>query len=380
MIGRLGAGSLVLLSLVLVGLAMHAVWSLIRNNHSLNDVKARHELVELYHAAEVALLETQASGERFGSTRTAEDRSDFEMQVAGVVAALTQLTMSGGAEELALMSAIFAQHADELEALPAYIDAVQAGEEQAFEFDTMTVPAIAAQLSLRRAEVSAESENALADFRSGLDDQVFVALGVFGFGLPLALGAMVFLLRYQRNERVAEFKVASLKAISSTDSLTGVGNLRAFQDQLAEEAVLARKDNSVLSLALLDLDYFKNVNDELGHPEGDYLLARFGSSLQRLDQDPEFGRVSAFRLGGDEFALLMPRIDELQAHSLLALLKQACPEFLGDRTFSAGIAVSKGNDIEPEELRKRADASLYLAKRAGRDRVVTNGAPAEPAA
>ena len=380
MIGRLGSGSLLLLSLVLLGLALHAVWALTQNNRSLSDVKARHEIVELYHAAEVALLKAQANGERFGNSGSAEDRSDFETQVAGIVATLTQLTLFGGPEELALTGEIFTQYAAELESLPAYLDAIQAGEEPAFQFDTQTVPAITAQLSVRRAQVSAETENVLAGFSSGLDNQVYVALGVFGFGLPLAMGAMLFLLRYQRNERVAEFKLATLKAIAITDSLTGVGNLRAFQDQLAEEAELAQKDDTVLSLAILDLDHFKNVNDEFGHPEGDYLLARFGSLLQRI-QESELGRVNAFRLGGDEFALLMPCIDDLQAHSLLALLRQSAPGFLGGRTFSAGIAVRKGKDVEPDELRKQADASLYLAKRAGRDRVVViNGVLREPAA
>ncbi|HSM38758.1 MAG TPA: bifunctional diguanylate cyclase/phosphodiesterase [Candidatus Limnocylindrales bacterium] len=153
-----------------------------------------------------------------------------------------------------------------------------------------------------------------------------------------------------------------------SDPLTGLGNHRAFQEELARQIDLALSGGHVLSLALIDLDDLKRTNDERGHAAGDRLLAAMGRLVATSMRSGDRG----FRVGGDEFAILFPHNDADSAHgSLHRLLAMA----LGDEgatdgrpvySFSAGI--SSYPDLSPDasRLRRQADAALLWAKRHGR--------------
>ena len=158
---------------------------------------------------------------------------------------------------------------------------------------------------------------------------------------------------------------------ADADPLTGLSGRRPFQPSL--EARLADRKYSVVALALLDLDGFKQQNDRLGHSHGDRVLMGLADAFDELAADDV-----PFRLGGDEFAVILPGSDEDQATEALERVRAAlAPRFPG-ATFSAGIAVSHAAEpVGLQELWERSDAALYEAKRLGRRRTVTFASMAE---
>ncbi|HEX6475317.1 MAG TPA: diguanylate cyclase, partial [Candidatus Limnocylindria bacterium] len=158
-----------------------------------------------------------------------------------------------------------------------------------------------------------------------------------------------------------------------TDPLTGLGNHRAFQEELDRQVEGAQRYKAPISLVLIDLDDFKSINDTKGHAFGDQALTHFGAlvkrGLRKVDR--------AFRVGGDEFAILLPQTDGPAANIVIrrllasalqpALRSQVDP---GGLSFSAGISSVPESAADRAELYTQADAALYAAKRAGRTEVV----------
>ena len=159
-----------------------------------------------------------------------------------------------------------------------------------------------------------------------------------------------------------------LRALSITDSLTGIYNRRYFQDRLKGEMLRLNRMSGALSLIMLDIDHFKRINDQHGHAVGDGVLQelckRIGQRLRRTDV--------FCRLGGEEFVVLCPNTDGAQAYSLAMQLWQslrdAAMEPVGVVTASFGVA-SWRIDEGIDGLLLRADSAVYVAKQAGRDRV-----------
>ncbi|MDR7285622.1 diguanylate cyclase (GGDEF)-like protein/PAS domain S-box-containing protein [Pseudomonas corrugata] len=159
-----------------------------------------------------------------------------------------------------------------------------------------------------------------------------------------------------------------LRALSITDSLTGIHNRRYFQERLTTEMIRVQRGGGELSVIMLDIDHFKRINDQHGHAVGDRVLQavceRIGQRLRRTDV--------FCRLGGEEFMVLCPDTDSEQAQVLALQLWQALRgspiDSVGFVTASFGIAswrVGEGADA----LLLRADSGVYAAKLAGRDRV-----------
>jgi diguanylate cyclase (GGDEF)-like protein len=159
--------------------------------------------------------------------------------------------------------------------------------------------------------------------------------------------------------------LARLEEVARTDDLTGLLNRRAWEEQLPREMARARRNNEPLCVAMLDLDFFKNYNDERGHQAGDRLLkqsaAAWVSELRASD--------TLARYGGEEFTVALPGCTLPNAKDIVERLRASMP---GDQTVSAGVACWNGRE-SAEELVGRADAALYEAKRMGRDRLVTAG-------
>jgi diguanylate cyclase (GGDEF)-like protein len=151
-----------------------------------------------------------------------------------------------------------------------------------------------------------------------------------------------------------------------TDSLTGLVNHRAFQETLAEEVGRARRHDRPLSLALIDLDHFKQVNDEHGHQAGDEVLRELA---RRLGERVREADVLA-RVGGEEFAWLMPESSGMEAWQAAERARAeiaATPiPGVGHVTISAGIC-DLGHAIDAGDLYRLADGALYWSKSQGRD-------------
>jgi diguanylate cyclase (GGDEF)-like protein/putative nucleotidyltransferase with HDIG domain len=153
--------------------------------------------------------------------------------------------------------------------------------------------------------------------------------------------------------------------LALTDPLTGLGNHRHFHEQLRRDLAETETHGLPLSVCLLDIDNFKEVNDRLGHPAGDRVLAQVAG---RLRQDGE-----AFRIGGDEFALLLPGKDEQEALVVANGVLSRIAALEADAGLavqaSAGLATYPQPGVERTELLRVADKALYLAKEHGKGRV-----------
>jgi diguanylate cyclase (GGDEF)-like protein len=154
-----------------------------------------------------------------------------------------------------------------------------------------------------------------------------------------------------------------------TDQLTGLGNHRAFQEELDRQVEASQRYGVSVSLVIIDLDEFKGINDGRGHAFGDRALTHFGrlvtAGMRRVDR--------GFRIGGDEFALLMPHTDaeaaKIVTRRLLAAALQPplrSEEDPGSLSFSAGISALPELAGSRAQLYTQADTALYAAKRAGR--------------
>ena len=155
-----------------------------------------------------------------------------------------------------------------------------------------------------------------------------------------------------------------LEEAARTDDLTGLLNRRAWSSELSRELSRADRNSVPLCVAILDLDRFKQYNDEHGHLAGDRFLKQVSSTWSTTVRAHD---VLA-RYGGEEFALAMPETDLDRASEMLERLREGVPEA---ETCSAGVCEWDGSE-SAEDLLGRADAALYEAKSSGRDRVTVS--------
>ncbi|MDQ3740891.1 MAG: GGDEF domain-containing protein, partial [Actinomycetota bacterium] len=166
-----------------------------------------------------------------------------------------------------------------------------------------------------------------------------------------------------RNLRIAQQHAA-------TDALTGLANRRSLNDTLTRMLAQAARSGGSLSAVALDLDHFKQINDQNGHARGDAVLAAAATALRTMLRASDF----VARSGGEEFVVLLPDtgLDGAMAvaeNLRAALLAMAVPGLDRPVTGSFGVAVHPEDARDAGELLRRADRALYLAKRNGRNRV-----------
>ena len=162
--------------------------------------------------------------------------------------------------------------------------------------------------------------------------------------------------------------VSGLQTESRTDPLTGLANRRTLYERIEIEMEHALRSETPLSVAMIDLDHFKEYNDQFGHVAGDTLLR----SIAALMVSNIRGQDLVARYGGEEFCLVMPDTDILGGHHLLDKLRAGGRDATTDFgiTLSAGLTSWDGIE-DTTSLIERADQALYRAKESGRDRVVS---------
>jgi diguanylate cyclase (GGDEF)-like protein len=170
-----------------------------------------------------------------------------------------------------------------------------------------------------------------------------------------------------------------LTVMASMDMLSGLANRRGFQSRLNFEWMKAQQADGELSLMMIDVDHFKPFNDTYGHPEGDACVARLGETLASLAMATD---GFAARYGGEEFSLLLPNVGAAKALEIAEMVRGAVqnlaiPHAASSHqtvTVSVGVATMRPNaGMQPVDLIEAADASLYRAKREGRNAVVQHG-------
>ncbi|MDQ3287576.1 MAG: diguanylate cyclase [Pseudomonadota bacterium] len=185
----------------------------------------------------------------------------------------------------------------------------------------------------------------------------FISLGV------VSLYSYMFAVR-------TEAQRLQLEALATCDQLTGVANRRAMEATLVDTVAVFRRNGIAVGIAMIDLDHFKQINDQHGHEAGDVALVEFSrivaKSMRKSDR--------LFRFGGEEFVLLFqPGCDPAGLRQACEHLRAAVAQNLagpsGPITCSIGAAILKDGESWPEWL-GRADAAMYRAKRSGRNQVM----------
>jgi diguanylate cyclase (GGDEF)-like protein len=179
----------------------------------------------------------------------------------------------------------------------------------------------------------------------------------------------------QRNQQLVDARARAV-----TDGLTGMLNHRAFQEKVREEVRSAEQRGDCVGLIMLDIDGFKQINDTLGHQQGDRILHELAISISDL-----VGRKSTFRYGGDEFALLLPSASDSEiARTAEALRLDVASRFSSSQlTISLGWASYPRTGSSAEQIIYGADAAMYRAKGAGKNcvqRCEVGITPSRPAA
>jgi len=177
-----------------------------------------------------------------------------------------------------------------------------------------------------------------------------------------------------------ELKKLELNAV--TDPLTGLYNRRLFGESFEKELNRARRYTQPLSLAILDLHRFKEVNDKHGHPRGDEVLRATAATLKKALRTSD----SAFRIGGDEFALLLPQTDSQQALALSRRVEAVLVEMLAPLQLQVAVSMDHGIAIFPQDaeqadqLIRIADERLYRQKHANHEKTVGGTMQTAPSA
>ncbi len=166
-----------------------------------------------------------------------------------------------------------------------------------------------------------------------------------------------------------EEKNSLLKRLSTTDKLTGLNNRIKIDEVLKSDLNMFKRYENVFSVILIDIDHFKKVNDNHGHPVGDEVLKQFAKILKNSARITD----TIGRWGGEEFMIIASETDSIGATKFATIIKQAINEHsfprVGRVTASFGLSqICVGDSIE--DVVHRADLALYTAKKNGRNKVV----------
>jgi len=303
------------------------------------------------------------------------DRQVFGLaEVAGIAAQANSLIE--GTEKLLPVMAEWA-HAARAGAFRTFSEGDTWGDLEALAHwpaDTSVRPPTVSQLAEAHARhgVAFTSDGALMVAESGDGETLAIVLEDLGqpvydrlmieFNLQrmaLQVGVLVNRSRY----------IARLEDLGRTDGLTGLPNRRALEDHLEQAHLAARRRGEQLSVVMIDLDNFKVFNDTFGHLAGDDLLRNYALRLRSRLRAADF----VARYGGEEFLVVLPDTDAAGADRVIGELHQTFrrADDLSGVTFSAGVAVWDGTE-STDELIRRADRALYVAKAGGRDRTVVD--------
>jgi len=165
-----------------------------------------------------------------------------------------------------------------------------------------------------------------------------------------------------------------LDEIAHIDALTGVNNRRKMDIVLAEEVAVNQQENTTLVVAIIDIDFFKQFNDNYGHGAGDVALRQVGQALSEICQRP---RDFVARYGGEEFVVILPDCDQTRSENILSNLAQTIEDKMIQHEFSnisniltismGAVVVQSAMPATAENIMQQADSLLYQAKNKGRD-------------
>lgn len=235
---------------------------------------------------------------------------------------------------------------------------------------------IARQIQNGNERVNFSVNHKLAEITSLADSLQTMTLGLIN--REHALAEINRTLEQKVQERTVALESANqeLTQLARKDALTGISNRLAMTEVIKHEFLMYKRDKTCFAIILIDIDHFKEINDNFGHKQGDLVLKRFAQLLQQAVRQTDF----VARFGGEEFLVLLPNTDDA-AHAVAEKIRSSIENavFAINRqiTVSLGVAITRPDDHTQDDLIHRADVALYRAKNGGRNRVVMAESPAD---
>jgi len=222
-----------------------------------------------------------------------------------------------------------------------------------------------------------ELEDKIKGIEAGADDFISKPFNRLELLARVRSLLRVKFLHDQLQEKVTQLELAkeSLREMAVTDGLTKLHNYRYFRDYLDQEIRRAARHHFFVSLVMVDIDFFKHYNDQHGHPAGDQVLRL----IAKLMRDNIRSIDVAVRYGGEEFVMVLPETSRSQAQVVAEKIRKIVEKHHfpheeqqpnGDLTVSMGVACFPEDASDGEDLIKKADLRLYIAKGRGRNQVV----------
>lgn len=205
-------------------------------------------------------------------------------------------------------------------------------------------------------------------FTSKVDfnDEFFRIMGLVANQIAIAM---------KQSDLIEELQKSNhrLRKLAETDDLTGIPNHRKIQGTLRDEVNRSDRYEHPISLVMVDIDHFKQINDTYGHPFGDRVLKELAEIFQEKTRSID----TVGRYGGEEFLFVLPETNEMEAFTGAERVRKAVENYRfhytdtqGDVTISTGISSGHGETIEANDLLKQADRALLEAKRTGRNQSI----------
>jgi diguanylate cyclase (GGDEF)-like protein len=359
------------LAAILLALTAFAIWTAVTTQTVARSARTAVSLSDDYQQARYWVGAEQSLAHQYRVDPSRDVHAAHNAAARALVSALQAARRIGSADDQALVDRVLLTHTGYLSAADDLFAAVDTRDQQrvAYIDDEETEPVfilieqqVDAAATIHRLEAFQR-----LDALDRLQHTVVVATPiVFALGL-LLLGVFAYIMRsYRRRiDEATQVELVRLEHAALTDHLTALGNHRAYQEDYHREVSRALRHDEPLTLALIDIDEFKVINDQHGHIHGDRVLSALAALLHSARAEDR-----AYRRGGDEFALVLPNTTLPDARVVLERLRRDVQRHLCVTTVSIGVAALVPGQDDPTTLQEQADAALYEAKRHGRNTIV----------
>ncbi|MBA2283858.1 MAG: bifunctional diguanylate cyclase/phosphodiesterase, partial [Ktedonobacteraceae bacterium] len=360
------------LTAILLVLAAFSIWATLTTQQVADRTTLSEYFNDQYQQARLALDTENLIEHKYLLDPTPESLTAYNAAASSLINALHNVYNRGDAQDRILVEKVLTIHRLSLMNTHLKFAAVDNGDVAlALDIDANKIDPIFTtmqQFVNREANrYHAEADQSLSAL-SATEHLVFIfTLIVFPIGLLLLGGLLLVLRAYQRKiDEGTSAEMARLARTALTDNLTGLGNHRAFHDDLQREMASACEQGETLALAIIDIDELKLINDISGHLQGDLVLTTFAIIVQQT-----LHSAYIYRLGGDEFAMILPHSTLPEAVTAMEQLRHTAEHGLFGATVSIGVAVNSADASDIEVLQEQAHLAASEAKRRSHNIVVT---------
>ena len=359
---HLGTG---VMAAILIAMAVLVGGTLYWSHRELANVEAAMRVSDAYDQTAMSAALSSIHSTDFADSQDQADLLLFQLAIQDTFRYESLIKQIGTDEDRRFLAGLEAQYAADIINATQTLESIAAGEYTpgGNEAATGTLTEVTQALT-QRAQVSRDQAvSSLNAYQTRLQQLSLAGIVTLLLGMPVVAGSYVLTRRYEHKETVRELELERLKQAALTDGLTGLANHRAFQEDLRREVARASRYERPISVAMMDVDDFKEINDAKGHAQGDAVLAQLASLMSYVR-----GEDRAYRVGGDEFALIMPETSPEDAQAALERLRHTVEAGVPGTSISVGFA-SAQDGYTPELLRDHADLALYEAKHQGKNQV-----------